>query len=86
MPPADASLVSRARAGDRSAFLLLVDRHYPTLLSLCRRLDLIPTGGSDYHGQSSLSASPFGGRKVPVETIERLRALAVEPIPGVEMK
>lgn len=33
----DRALVSRAREGDRSAFAVVVERHYPMLLSSCRR-------------------------------------------------
>lgn len=33
----DAILVERARSGDRGAFALLLDRHRPVLLALCRR-------------------------------------------------
>jgi uncharacterized protein len=35
--PSDANLVLAARAGDRSAFAALVERHYPLLLASCRR-------------------------------------------------
>ena len=35
--PHDRALVSRAREGDRRAFAVLVERHYPVLLSSCRR-------------------------------------------------
>jgi RNA polymerase sigma factor (sigma-70 family) len=35
--PQDRALVSRARDGDRRAFAELVERHYPVLLSSCRR-------------------------------------------------
>jgi RNA polymerase sigma-70 factor (ECF subfamily) len=34
----DATLVRRARAGDRAAFARLVDRHRPLVLALCRRM------------------------------------------------
>jgi RNA polymerase sigma factor (sigma-70 family) len=35
--PTDADLVVAARAGDRAAFALLVERHYPLLVASCRR-------------------------------------------------
>ena len=35
--PHDRALVSRAREGDRRAFAVLVERHYPVLLSSCQR-------------------------------------------------
>jgi RNA polymerase sigma factor (sigma-70 family) len=34
----DAKLVGSARLGDRAAFAVLLDRHYPLLLTLCRRM------------------------------------------------
>lgn len=34
---ADRALVRRARGGDRVAFAVLIERHYPILLSSCRR-------------------------------------------------
>ena len=33
----DRALVSRAREGDRSAFAVVIERHYPMLLNSCRR-------------------------------------------------
>src|SRR5437763_6913917 len=35
--PHDADLVRLARRGDRAAFALLIERHYPALRSTCRR-------------------------------------------------
>lgn len=35
--PTDANLVSAARRGDRRAYALLVERHWPLLYALCRR-------------------------------------------------
>jgi RNA polymerase sigma factor (sigma-70 family) len=34
----DATLVRRARRGDRAAFAALADRHYPLVVALCRRV------------------------------------------------
>ncbi|MDP9321651.1 MAG: PHP domain-containing protein [Chloroflexota bacterium] len=42
-------------------------------LSLARRYDLVPTGGSDFHGRGEHGA-PLGGVFVPPETIEALEA------------
>jgi RNA polymerase sigma-70 factor (ECF subfamily) len=36
--PSDATLLARAREGDRDALGLLIGRHYPAALRLCRRL------------------------------------------------
>ena len=44
--------------------------HY---LKKARDLDLVPTGGSDYHG-SSVGDAQVGQEPVPAESVERLRA------------
>ncbi|MBM4465547.1 MAG: PHP domain-containing protein [Chloroflexi bacterium] len=46
------------------------------LADLARKYDLIPTGGSDFHGPDVLDTVEMGGIMVPVESVERLRALA----------
>jgi predicted metal-dependent phosphoesterase TrpH len=45
------------------------------LLALANAYHLIPTGGSDFHGPG-IHPTPLGGRYVPYEAVERLRALA----------
>jgi predicted metal-dependent phosphoesterase TrpH len=42
------------------------------LLRLCRRYNLIPTGGSDFHGLSLDGTAQLGSVAVPPETVERL--------------
>jgi predicted metal-dependent phosphoesterase TrpH len=42
------------------------------LLRLCKRYDLIPTGGSDFHGLSLHGTAKLGSVAVPPEIIERL--------------
>ena len=46
------------------------------LAALARKFDLIPTGGSDFHGPDVLDTAEMGGVWVPMESVERLRALA----------
>ena len=46
------------------------------LARLARKFDLIPTGGSDFHGPGVLDTVEMGGIWVPVELVERLRVLA----------
>jgi hypothetical protein len=46
------------------------------LLCICRDRGLIPTGGSDYHGQMGPNEAPMGSMPVPADTIPRLRAAA----------
>jgi predicted metal-dependent phosphoesterase TrpH len=49
-------------AKTRNALLALADRH-----------GLIPTGGSDFHGEGLKHGRDLGGPAVPVETVDRLR-------------
>src|SRR6266705_4071516 len=46
-----------------------------SLLALANEFDLIPTGGTDFHGPG-IHPTPLGGRFVPPESVERLKALA----------
>lgn len=46
------------------------------LLKLAEAYNLVPTGGSDFHGLDSLSEIPLGGVDVPIECVERLTTLA----------
>jgi predicted metal-dependent phosphoesterase TrpH len=45
------------------------------LRALADEYDLIPTGGSDFHGPG-IHPTPLGGRYVPFEAVERLKAEA----------
>jgi hypothetical protein len=47
------------------------------LADLARKFDLIPTGGSDFHGSGVVDTVEMGGVNVPMESLERLRALAM---------
>jgi predicted metal-dependent phosphoesterase TrpH len=44
------------------------------LRTLADRYDLIPTGGSDYHGEGFRHGRDLGGASVPSECVDRLRA------------
>jgi hypothetical protein len=46
------------------------------LVSLANNYDLITTGGSDYHGLDATTETMIGGANVPMESAERLIALA----------
>ncbi len=48
-----------------------------SLLALANEYDLIPTGGTDFHGPG-IHPTPLGGRFVPYEAVERLKAAAVQ--------
>ena len=45
------------------------------LLTLAHEYDLIPTGGTDFHGPG-IHPTPLGGRYVPMEAVERLKEAA----------
>lgn len=47
------------------------------LRALADEYHLIPTGGTDFHGPG-LHPTPLGGRHVPYESVERLKAAAAE--------
>ncbi len=48
------------------------------LLSLAGKYNLIPTGGSDFHGLDEKAETSLGGAKVPMESATRLINLARE--------
>lgn len=47
------------------------------LRALADEYSLIPTGGSDFHGPG-IHPTPLGGRPVPYEAVERLKAAATQ--------
>ncbi len=47
------------------------------LRALADEYDLIPTGGTDFHGPG-IHPTPLGGRPVPHEAVERLKAAAAQ--------
>ncbi|QBD80138.1 PHP domain-containing protein [Ktedonosporobacter rubrisoli] len=47
------------------------------LLALANEYKLIPTGGTDFHGPG-IHPTPLGGRYVPYDAVERLKAAAEE--------
>src|SRR5579872_2632451 len=47
------------------------------LLALAHQYRLIPTGGTDFHGPG-IHPTPLGGRYVPYEAVERLKAAAAQ--------
>ena len=44
------------------------------ILGIAERLDLIPTGGSDFHGGGILSQAELGAINVPPESLAQLEA------------
>lgn len=53
-----------------------MDNDRQTLLTLANELGIIPTGGSDFHGQPTMNDTPVGGVYVPVQSVVRLRERA----------
>ncbi len=47
-----------------------------TLLGLCRKYDLLVTGGTDFHGPAVREGAPLGSVYVPPECAQRLREAA----------
>ena len=47
------------------------------LRALADEYDLVPTGGTDFHGPG-IHPTPLGGRHVPYEAVERLKAEAAK--------
>jgi predicted metal-dependent phosphoesterase TrpH len=47
------------------------------IVALGRKYNLIPTGGSDYHG-IEIDEVPMGGVEVPMKSVEKLTILAKE--------
>ncbi len=45
------------------------------LLRIAEKFDLVPTGGSDYHGLDSMNEPALGSVEVPLKSVERLMAL-----------
>jgi predicted metal-dependent phosphoesterase TrpH len=50
------------------------------LLSVARQNELIPTGGTDFHGRSEPNSVPLGGIFIPPRTVELLKARANAPL------
>ncbi len=48
------------------------------ILHLAQRFDLIPTGGSDFHGGGILSQAELGTIRVPAESFQRLEGAAAQ--------
>jgi 3',5'-nucleoside bisphosphate phosphatase len=48
-----------------------------SLLTIADEHHLIPTGGTDFHGPG-IHPTPLGGRYVPYESVERLKAVAAQ--------
>jgi predicted metal-dependent phosphoesterase TrpH len=46
------------------------------LLNMAEKYELIPTGGTDYHGIDATSDIAIGGTDVPIQSVEQLIALA----------
>jgi len=76
--PTEDTLRQLADAGLQGIEVYYAD-HLPDMtgrfLDLARRFDLVPTGGSDYHGPE-VCAVELGSVLVPEETVDRLRSLS----------
>ncbi len=64
-------------AGLETYYGLYTPENERELLALAHEYNVIPTGGSDFHGPG-LHPTPLGGRYVPFEAVERLKAEAAK--------
>jgi predicted metal-dependent phosphoesterase TrpH len=75
----------------RAAGLVGIEAYYngytadeiSSLVSLADRYGLVATGGSDYHGLEAASETMIGGVDMPMESVERLIALAEQRAPSI---
>lgn len=54
----------------------LLSKDVESMVGMAKKYNLIPTGGSDYHGQDETSETMLGGANVPLASAESLMALA----------
>ena len=71
------SIISELKAAGLAGVEVYYTSHTPQqvhdLLRLAKLFDLVPTGGSDFHGLDSINEPPLGTLEVPLESIERLK-------------
>jgi predicted metal-dependent phosphoesterase TrpH len=79
-----AELKSAGMVGLETYYNGYSDQEIGQLLALARRLNLITTGGSDYHGIDS-SETPIGGTDLPLASVEQLIAKAREINPELNL-
>jgi 3',5'-nucleoside bisphosphate phosphatase len=70
-------LCEAGMAGLETYYGLYTPENERELLALAREYDVIPTGGSDFHGPG-LHPTPLGGRYVPFEAVKRLKVEAAK--------
>jgi len=76
LKPLIVELKAAGLAGIEAYYNGYTDDEINSLVSLADRYDLIPTGGSDFHGLDANIETMIGGADVPMESAERLIALA----------
>ncbi len=77
-----ASLHKKGLAGIEAYYAGYSTEQINSLLVLAERYNLIPTGGSDFHGLEASEAA-LGGVDVPLQSAERLADLARKKSPGI---
>lgn len=69
-------LVAAGLAGLEAYYAAYSPEQRAILAQLAAEFDLIPTGGSDFHGPKEREGRELGSAPVPLETVERLRQAA----------
>ena len=70
-------LIAAGMVGLETYYGPYTEQEVQTLRALADEYHLIPTGGTDYHGPD-IHPTPLGGRYVPAESVERLKAAAAK--------
>lgn len=70
-------LIAAGMVGLETYYGPYTEQEVQALRALADEYDLIPTGGTDYHGPD-IHPTPLGGRYVPAESVERLKAAAAK--------
>ena len=74
------ALVPAGLGGIEAYYGEFSDEDVTKLVMLAQKLGLVATGGSDYHGLDENAETPLGGAEVPLESAEKLMALAGQKV------
>lgn len=66
-------LVSAGLGGLEVYYSLYNNEQQVQLAEIARRFELVPTGGSDFHGSGEREGREIGTAEVPMDTLDRLR-------------
>jgi predicted metal-dependent phosphoesterase TrpH len=75
-----AELVDAGLAGLEAYYPGYAIEESEALVRLAKKHDLVPTGGTDFHGYHGFGTVAVGEVWVPLESVERLRALVMNRV------